>query len=303
MSERSVLRSAPARIAAFVAGLVVVFVAALGVGAAADPDTEPAAEPMSGHGETTGVDSAGPDGGEPSGLLHLSLSERTVAPGNTTVSFQVQDAAGDPVTSYDVEHEKELHLVVLGTANLTDFQHVHPTRAADGTWTARLRLAPGAAYRLYADGSTAGAGFLATADLVTTGRNAGPGPIPAPGSRDHVDGFTVDLDQADGDATLSVIRAGKPATLEPYLGALGHLVVIRVDDLEYLHVHPEVGATPVFAVSGLAPGRYRYFFDFQVDGVVRTAAFTVNVGDDMVPAPTETETETEKEEDSDEHGH
>jgi hypothetical protein len=31
-------------------------------------------------------------------------------------------------------------------------------------------------------------------------------------------------------------------------------------------------------VAGLAPGRYRYFFDFQVDGVVHTAAFTHDVG-------------------------
>ena len=50
---------------------------------------------------------------------------------------------------------------------------------------------------------------------------------------------------------------------------------IRVDDLEYLHVHPEEGAVPEFMVSGLAPGQYRFFFDFQIDGVVRTAAFTV----------------------------
>ncbi|MBW8752439.1 MAG: hypothetical protein JF565_13595, partial [Propionibacteriales bacterium] len=75
-----------------------------------------------------------------------------------------------------------------------------------------------------------------------------------------------------------VSKAGQPVALEPYLGALGHLVVIRTDDLSYLHVHPAEGATPVFAVSGLAPGRYRYFFDFKVDGVVRTAAFTVDVG-------------------------
>jgi hypothetical protein len=58
-------------------------------------------------------------------------------------------------------------------------------------------------------------------------------------------------------------------------------VVIRGDDLAYLHVHPEDGPTPVFGVSGLAPGRYRYFFDFQVAGVVRTAAFTVDIGEGM----------------------
>jgi hypothetical protein len=198
------------------------------------------------------------------------------------VSFQVQDHAGEPVTSFDTRHEKQLHLIVLGTRSLTDFQHVHPTMAPDGTWTARLALAPGTSYRLYADGRTHGQDFVATADVFTTGHHPAPGPVPQPATRDAVDGLAVDLDNGDGSARLTVTRDGTPVELEPYLGALGHLVVIRVDDLSYLHVHPEDGPTPTFAVSGLAPGRYRYFFDFKVDGVVRTAAYTVDVGTGML---------------------
>lgn len=276
----------PLRIGAFVAALAAVFAAAFGLGRVADPDTAPVADhETSNHGDEHATDETAAEG-----PLRLALTERELAPGEATVTFQIQDAAGEPVTSYDVEHEKELHLIVLGTRALRDFQHVHPTRAADGTWTARLRLAPGTSYRLYADGSTGGAGFLATGDVYTTGSNPGPQPLPEPATRDAVDGFDVDLESGDGEATLRVTRDGATVELEPYLGALGHLVVIRVDDLEYLHVHPEEGATPVFAVSGLAPGRYRYFFDFQVDGVVRTASFTVDA--DMHAG-----------EETDEHGH
>lgn len=281
------LSATPVRIAAFVAGLVAVFAAAFGVGRVADPDTTPVAE----HETSSHGDEHASEEPEAAGSLRLALSRRELAPGETSVSFQIQDAAGQPVTAYDVEHEKELHLIVLGTRGLTDFQHVHPTRADDGTWTVRLRLSPGTSYRLYADGSTGGTGFLATADVFTTGGDRGADPVPAPSTSDRVDGFDVELDQTDGEATLRVTRDGTPAALEPYLGALGHLVVIRVDDLEYLHVHPEEGATPVFAVSGLAPGRYRYFFDFQVDEVVRTASFTVDVGAHTA------------EEESDDHGH
>ena len=267
------------KVIGFVMGLAAVFALAFGVGNVADPDTEPVAE----H------DSAGHDGGTVDGghggrgeaatptSVHLALARRSFGPGDAEVAFQLQDDDGRPVTAYDVEHEKELHLIVLDTRDLTDFQHVHPTRAADGTWTARLRLAPGTPYRLYADGSTAGADFLATADVFTTGGHPGPQGVPEPSTRDRVDGLTVDLDRSDDTATLRVTDDGRAVELEPYLGALGHLVVIRVDDLEYLHVHPETGETPVFAVSGLAPGRYRAFFDFQVDGVVRTADFTLDV--------------------------
>jgi hypothetical protein len=262
--------STPVRVAAFVVGLAAVFAAAFGVGALADPDTEPVTE----HG------SAGHGGEHASGSasVHLALTRRSFAPGTQVpVSFQVQDSDGTPVTSYDVEHEKRLHLIVLGTQSLTDFQHVHPTYAADGTWTARLRLAPGTSYRVYADGSTGGTDFLATAEIFVNGPGVFHGPVPTPAMRDRVAGLTVDLSQGDGTATLRVTDNGEPVELEPYLGALGHLVVIRVDDLSYLHVHPEQGDAPEFAVSGLAPGRYRYFFDFQVDGVVHTAAFTQEV--------------------------
>lgn len=270
--------STPVRVLAFALGLAAVFGLALGLGRLVDPDTAAA----SGH--QSGGDSAGHGGGHESApaSVHLALTSRSSAPGaGVPVSFRIEDDHGDAVTSYDVEHEKELHLIVLGTEDLTDFQHVHPTRAADGTWTVPLTLAPGTSYRLYADGSTHGSGFLATADLFTTGSAPAPTGVPGPATHDEVDGLSVDLHQANGTARLQVTRAGAPVRLEPYLGALGHLVVIRVDDLAYLHVHPQDGADPAFMVAGLAPGRYRYFFDFQVDGVVHTAAFTHDVGESM----------------------
>jgi hypothetical protein len=278
MSERQMLSATPVKVAVFVVGLAAVFAAAFGIGALVDPDTEPVAEHSSDH------DGADPHGGHEMSMapaVHLALTQRSYDPGDQDVSFQVQGADGTPVTAYDVKHEKQLHLIVLGTRELTDFQHVHPTMAADGTWSVRLRLQPGTSYRMYADGSTGGADFLATADVFTTGGHPAPQPLPEPATTDQVDGYTVELDQADGSAALRVSKGGQPVALEPYLGALGHLVVIRADDLSYLHVHPAEGATPVFAVSGLAPGRYRYFFDFKVDGVVRTAAFTVDVGHGM----------------------
>ena len=43
----------------------------------------------------------------------------------------------------------------------------------------------------------------------------------------------------ESELTLSVSRDGRPVTdLQPYLGAYGHLVVLRDGDLAYLHAHP-----------------------------------------------------------------
>lgn len=70
---------------------------------------------------------------------------------------------------------------------------------------------------------------------------------------------------------------------DPYLGAAGHLVALRDGDLAYVHVHPlaEEPSGPVgFGVEVPSAGRYALFFDFEVDGTVRTARFVA----DLAPA-------------------
>jgi hypothetical protein len=118
--------------------------------------------------------------------------------------------------------------------------------------------------------------------------------VPAVSATDEVDGFDVSVegDLSAGSAsalTVSVTRNEQPVTsLEPYLGAYGHLVALREGDLAYLHVHPE-GAEPVagqtsgpdvdFATTAPTPGRYYLYFDFQVDGQVHTARFALDTTD------------------------
>ena len=67
--------------------------------------------------------------------------------------------------------------------------------------------------------------------------------------------------------------------LDPYLGALGHLVALRESDLAFLHVHPTGGAGAHLTFHAVFPsiGRYRMFLQFAHKGWVRTAAFTVEV--------------------------
>ena len=65
--------------------------------------------------------------------------------------------------------------------------------------------------------------------------------------------------------------------LEPYLGAMGHLVALREGDLAYLHVHPTGGSGSRIDFRAVFPsvGRYRLFLQFAHEGQVRTAAFTL----------------------------
>jgi hypothetical protein len=116
-------------------------------------------------------------------------------------------------------------------------------------------------------------------------------PVSHPPSRvATVDGYQVRLDGEllagqNSTVTLTVSRDGRPVTdLQPYLGAYGHLVALRGGDLAYLHVHPDgepgdgetaSGPTVSFHAEVPSAGSYRLFFDFQHQGRVRTAEFTV----------------------------
>ncbi len=133
--------------------------------------------------------------------------------------------------------------------------------------------------------------------------------LPAPAATARVGEYTVALNgtitpDTASKVTLSVSRDGTPVNdLQPYLGAYGHLVALRAADLAYLHVHPEGtpgdGTTPAgpgidFVVNAPSAGDYRLFLDFQHQGVVRTAEFTVKVArssdtvtTDPTPAPAE----------------
>jgi hypothetical protein len=293
--------SGPTRFAAFAGGLAVVFAAALGVGHAVGPvaDEPVGHDDMAGDmtgdmaGDMTGAMADGGHGGHaetaaevPGGLMvsqdgyTLRLADESTRPGrDVPLAFTVTGSDGHPVTDYDVQHEKRLHLIAV-RRDFSGFQHVHPELGDDGVWTTDLDLTPGA-WRVFADfRPTGGEPLTLGTDLAVAGVYRPAAPV-AELRTAHVDGYTVTLDGdltpgTDSTLRLAVSKDGRPVTdLEPYLGAAGHLVALRDGDLAYLHVHPEEDDELVFAAAVPSPGRYRLFLDFQHEGVVRTAAFAL----------------------------
>lgn len=206
------------------------------------------------------------------------------------LALTVTGPDGNSVTDFDLEHEKELHLIAV-RADGQHFRHVHPEMDDGGTWTIPWQWGAAGSYRVFADFVPADTGEGIT--LSTSVQVAGDlVPVPAePAATTTVDGFDVSVegDLVAGSAselTLTVTRNGEPVTaLEPYLGAFGHLVALRDGDLAYLHVHPhgeapQAGETSgpeiVFEATAPTSGRYLLYLDFQVDGQVRTAALVID---------------------------
>jgi len=285
-----------AKLFAYGVALALVASGAWAIGTAVGPIESAATNEGATHGDThsgTVAETAQVD--LPAGLASsrggytLTPTSTTLTPGTiNTFSFRIDGPDAKPVTRFDVAHEKRMHLIVV-RRDTAGFQHIHPQMSPDGTWTVPLSLAQPGSYRAFADfaptggeATTLGVDLAAPGDFQPT--SFGPSKVAV------VDGYEVKL---DGDlvpgetakVTLTVSKNGQPVTdLQPYLGAYGHLVALRTGDLAYLHVHPDgepgdgttkPGPAVTFYAEVPSAGLYRLFLDFQHDGTVRTAEFTL----------------------------
>lgn len=283
--------SVPARLLAFAVLLGAVFAAATLAGAAIEPSSRSASSGQDGmaagekHENPGAAHTPQPvrglavaDDGLRLDLATPQLEHRR--PG--TLRFRILGRDGRPVRDYDLEHERRMHVIVV-RRDLTEFAHLHPQMAPDGTWSVALRVPEPGTYRVLADFSHDGAPRTLGADLRVSGA-AALSALPAPArTADAGGGVRVTLaspaPRAGREAELrfTATRDGRPVTPEPYLGARGHLVALREGDLAFLHVHPTRQDGAAFAVTFPSPGAYRLFLQLRVDGRVRTAAFTMEV--------------------------
>ncbi len=230
------------------------------------------------------------------GGLAVSAAGLTLVPQSTTfragvrqpLRFHIAGSAGAPITTFAVVHDKPLHLIVV-RRDLSGYRHLHPSMAADGTWSVELTLPAAGTWRAYADFTAIVGGrqipVTLGVDLTVPGDYR---PVPLPAADDRAATRDLSVRQA-GAPRVGVTQpllfhvdtaAGTPAPVEPYLGAYGHLIMLREGDLGYVHVHPEpqlVDGAVKFWVAAPGPGRYRMFLDVQVAGTVHTAGFTATV--------------------------
>lgn len=224
----------------------------------------------------------------------LALDRDSYSPGDrVAVAFTITGAEGTPVTEYEENHEKDLHLIAV-RRDLSGYQHVHPTLDSEtGRWSTFLRFTPGE-WRLFADFTASGGDPLTLGADISVAGPYEPDPRPEVSRTSRVAGYEVTLDGdlvpgAESSVTVRVSRGGRPVTdLEPYLGAYGHLVALRDGDLAYLHVHPDghpgdgstrPGPEVTFFTTVPSSGDYRLYFDFKHEGEVHTAAFPVSAAD------------------------
>ncbi len=222
----------------------------------------------------------------------------------------------------ELHHEKKIHLIMV-SSDLSWFAHEHPEYQASGSYDLSQTLPSGGEYFLYADYMpTGGSSQLEKIQLNVTGKPATAKVYSKAQLSSKVGSYEVKLSTEDGKfisgatqhISATVSKGGKavdPNSLEDYLGAKAHVVVIGLGDKDYLHVHPNIeGMAFDLHASFAKAGIYRGWFQFQADGKVQVADFVFDVaqgaasdGDGHDHEHSDGHAEHEHGEDGHEHSH
>lgn len=193
--------------------------------------------------------------------------------------LRISDANG-PVKDFDIVHEKEMHLIVV-SKDLRSFAHVHPELQSDGTFA--LGQVPFAGdLRLFADFAPRDKGSqVLSLDWKQGGkRAAAPDKVLAPAKLTPRQG-----NWRPGRTQEVALEGGAPmAALEPYLGAMAHLVMIHEDATTFVHAHPlDDPSKIIFLARPPKAGKYRAWVETQSKGVVYRQSFDVEVPANATP--------------------
>ena len=230
---------------------------------------------------------------------HVAIETSPRGPGVGTPTH-IRLIVNDPrtnelVKNFETVHERLLHLFIL-SQDLTYFAHVHPALQSDGSFVYEEVFPNPGAYRLIADFLPVnGSPQFVQQTVVTSGYRGSllPSARLTPDLADKIiDGVRIRLSMPSpvgGRAQLLTFEfldasTGQPISdLEPYLGAVGHLLLVSADLQDAAHSHPvadmsaAVGPTVVFQALFPRATVYRFWIQVQRHGRVIAAPFTVAV--------------------------
>lgn len=222
---------------------------------------------------------------------------RIRAGADVALRFRIEAPDGKPAKEFEIVHEKRLHLL-MASNDLAWFAHEHPELQPDGTFTMPFRFPHGGRFTLFHDFTPPRVGMqVVPVELEVAGEAPPPAALKPSGARSEIgDGYAAELEAASPIRSIQMqklkfrlSRGGKPLTdLEPFLGAMGHLIVVSEDRQRFVHSHPleapkgaaaakRNGPEVTFSAQFPVPGLYKAWAQFQHRGRVLTAPFVIEV--------------------------
>jgi hypothetical protein len=215
------------------------------------------------------------------------------AAGLERLTFGVREPkTGRPVRNFEVVHEKLYHVFVV-SQDLTFFLHSHPERRPGEDFHIDVSFPKPGMYRVLSDFyPSGGAPQLITNTVMIPGQGFALQPAhiqadvsPRQSENSHVELETLPNRVMAGAKTSLLFRVTPDDGIEPYLGAMAHMLATSSDLIDMMHNHPyqavdgranafkELTFNMIFPRAGI----YRVWVQFQRRGIVNTVAFDVPV--------------------------
>lgn len=224
-------------------------------------------------------------------LIVLKEPMRASAGERVDLELMIHAADGRMVKDFDVVHEQKIHLIVVRD-DLEHLAHLHPTVDLKGNIRTMHTFAAGGSYRLYAEFKPrGGAASVATTTIKIRGEVGSSSPlIPNAPGRIVNGSLIADVATApvSGDWTRIVFDlrddSDRPITdLQPWMGELGHLLILSADGTGLVHSHVERsesrGSRIAFTAQFPSAGVYKGWGQFNRHGQVKTLPFVIRAGE------------------------
>lgn len=244
--------------------------------------------------------------------LGLTTGGRARAGQPLVLDFVVREAGKSAtVKEFQLVHEKLMHLIVVSD-DLNHFWHEHPQIGRDGRFRLKWTFPRAGRYWLYADFTPAdGLNQVLRASLTVDGAKGKPLPRLRPDKTltKNVDGYSISVRPSaplqTGKASLltyTISQNGRPVNdMQPYLGAMGHMMAIHQNGRDIVHTHTVAAGGPVqeamatsrgprftFDLTLPRAGVYKIWAQFQRQGHVITVPFVFAVRGDIMIQPRKT---------------
>lgn len=232
-----------------------------------------------GHsGEATEAGGHGHEGG--SSHSEGSQVNAFVSNDGKNIKIFLKDKSGNPVDDLEVNHEKILHLIIVDE-QLQKYYHIHPDRTGEGEFTITYPL-PVGYYKAYIDIKPKSYAYAVEPVPFVVGKPTathGHPLVPDMNFTKTVDGekVTLNMGSVKVGETVKLSFDLDRTNLTPYLGAMGHVVILDEYGKKFLHVHPSNDTEPIFETTFEKPGIYKIWAEFMQNGKVRAFPFVIEV--------------------------
>jgi hypothetical protein len=203
-----------------------------------------------------------------------------VAYENGMITIDLKDENQNP-PELEISHEKSMHLIIVST-DLKDYYHLHPENKGNGMYTVKFEL-PENAYKVFLDIKPKNLAYQVSPIEMQVGKSHGEQKEPSLKADTNL---TKTIHDKTVELTTTELEVNKEVTLrfdtkgitpDPYLGALGHVVILDEKGEKFVHVHPTSEDKTVFETKFDQPGIYKVWGEFKFDGEVNSYPFVIEV--------------------------